>query len=166
MLRKPLAYCLGRWAVRELDRLEKDRTRLSKPVRRVLKRAGEMHRFGGNFNPHECPLCERTFAHLVGTTQLRTVAGSAYLCCAAPTEADDALILAMVKIDKKLSVAQSLDTDNTEIPAARARLPDWYRAVDPGASSWAKKVVDDRGNSEGGAGADVAASIIASLLFG
>lgn len=175
-IRKPLSFCLGRWAARELDRLKEDGGRLSEPIRRVLKRATELQRFGGSFESHQCPLCGRAYSHLVGTTQVRTTAGSAYLCCAAPTRGDDELVQAVGRINKKLAVGMSLDGDNAEIPAAMARLPGWYRAVDMAEYGWTRRVRDAGGSDGGGGGVgigfggdiggEVAANIISGLLGG
>ncbi len=182
VIRKPLAFCLGRWAVRELDRFDEEGGRLSPPIRTVLKRATEMQRFGGSFHSHECPLCARPLHHLVGTRQVRTIAGSAYLCCAAPTRGDDALVQAVERINKKLAVGMSLDSDNAEIPMALARIPDWYRAVDMAEYGWTRRVTDTSSGGGGGGGigigigfggdaggeiaGELAANIISGLLGG
>lgn len=162
-VRKPLAFCLGRWAIRELERFEEGGEKPSKPIRRVLKLASERLRFGGSFGTTACPLCDQRLDHLVGTTQIRTKAGSAYVCCAAPTRSDMALVAEVGSIHKKLFVATSLDPENAEITAALARLPDWFRAVDLGPTGWTKRIVDTSGGGDDGVGGEVAGEIAGHL---
>ena len=169
VLRKPLAYCLGRWAVRELDRIDDDKAKLSKPIRQVLKKAADLKRWNGSLSNSECTICGRKLLHLVGTTQVRTVAGSAYLCCAKPTSQDDELIRRVDRINKKLTLAGSLDPDNRQVPAAMKKLPEWYRAVDVYKSGWTKSVdgtlEHGGGTAAGGSIAgDIAGNMVGNLL--
>jgi DNA-directed RNA polymerase subunit RPC12/RpoP len=162
VVRKSLAFCLGRWAARGLDRLEEDGEKPSKPIRRVLKLASEKLRFGGSFSTTACPLCDRRLDHLVGTTQIRTKAGSAYVCCAAPTRGDLGLVAEVANINRKLLVGMSLDSENAQIPAALARLPEWFRVVDMGPAGWTKRIVD----TSGGIGGDVGGGEVAGEIAG
>lgn len=170
---KPLAYCLGRWAARELDRLDDEGTKPSKPVRLVLKKAADMKRWGGTLSNTDCPICSRKLRNLIGTTQIRTMAGSAYLCCARPTPGDDALICKLDRINTKLVLATSLDPDNRQVPKALKLLPDWFRAVDMYESGWTRAVVDDdegrnaprgRGSLAGAIAGDAAGNLVGNLL--
>lgn len=171
-LRKPLAYCLVRWAAREIDRVDDERAKPSKPIRDLLKKAAEMQRWGTTLPSSACQHCGRELHHLVGTTQIRTVAGSAYLCCARPTPQDHQLVHRIDSIGKKLRLGASLDPDNRQILKAMKMLPDWYRALDFHESNWTKVVVDNdsQGDGRGGAAGDVAgyaaARILTNLLFG
>ncbi len=164
VLRKPLSFCLCRWAVRELDRLDEDGERLSKPLRKVLKQAAVLRPAFAHFDASLCPACGEKLRGRSGKSQLRTVAGPVQLCCARPTDDDNNLIQTVDKINKKLAVGLSLDGDNTEIPVALARIPDWYRAldmnpqadtspVDDNLAGWGKiTAAGDRGNRGGGGG--------------
>lgn len=172
-LRKPLAFCLVRWAAREIDRMDDARAKPSTPLRKVLKKAMDMQRYAGTLSSSECQYCGRELHHLVGTTQVRTIAGSAYLCCARPTPQDHQLVHRVDSIGKKLKLGGSLDPDNRQIPKAMKMLPDWYRALDIYESNWTKVVVDNdsQGDGRGGSTAgDVAgyaaARVLSSLLFG
>jgi DNA-directed RNA polymerase subunit RPC12/RpoP len=165
VLRKPLAFCLGRWAVRELDRLEEDGEQLSKPLRKVLKQAAVLRPAFAQFDLSLCPLCGHKFRGRNEGTKFKTVAGPVFLCCAKPTGSDNELIQTVDKINKKLTVGLSLDGENPEIPAALTRIPDWYRAldlnphedtspVDDSAAGWGRITAagDGRGGGGGGAG--------------
>ena len=84
----------------------------------------------------------------------------------------------MERINKKLTVGMSLDSDNTEIPVTLSRLPGWYRAVDMAEYGWTRRVTEAGGGGGGGIGVgiagdmggdlagEVAANIISNLLFG
>jgi DNA-directed RNA polymerase subunit RPC12/RpoP len=149
VLRKPLAYCLAKWSEVELDRIARGE-KLSKPIRSVLKRAGTYQKWGGGFGTGECAACGRSLEHLVGTVQLRTAAGSAYLCCAAPTATDAALIEQVHLVSRKLTLAGSLDPESPAVANALERVPQWYRAVDLSEPGWARTVAE--GGAAGAAG--------------
>lgn len=179
ILRKPLAYCLVRWTAREIDRLEDDRAKLSKPIRQVLKKAADMKRWNGTLSYQECPLCSRQLRQLIGTTQVRTVAGSAYLCCARPTADDEALVQKVDRMNKKLVLASMLDPDNRHVPIVMKNIPEWYRALDVYQSKWTRKIVDDDdgrnaepsgggifGAIAGDATGQAVGNLLSSLLFG
>jgi hypothetical protein len=146
VLNRPLAYCLSRWAMDELDRIACGEG-LSKPLAKLLKQAREQQKWGG-FRSETCPLCSRTLPTTIGTIQIRTVAGSAYVCCASPTVGDDALIRRVHKVSQKLTLATGLSPDTPEVGEATAQLPKWYRAVDLSASWWVRAVTE--GDSGGG----------------
>ncbi len=148
ILRKPLAYCLGRWAGKELARI-KEGDGLSKPIRTVLKQAKAFQQWGGGFDTTMRAVCGKRFEHLIGTIQLRTVAGSAYLCCAAPTAADHALLQRVHKVSKTLTLASSLNPESAEVAAAMDRLPQWYRAIDRTGPGWVSRVVETTGDGAG-----------------
>ena len=149
VLRKPLAYCLAKWSEVELDRIARGE-KLSKPIRTVLKRAGTYQKWGGGFGTGECAACGRSLEHLVGTVQLRTAAGSAYLCCAAPTATDAALIAQVQQVSRKLTLAGTLDPESPAVANALERVPQWYRAVDLSEPGWARTVAE--GGAAGAAG--------------
>jgi DNA-directed RNA polymerase subunit RPC12/RpoP len=151
VLRKPLAYCLAKWAAVELDRINR-REKLSKPLRKVFKTVESVVRWGGQMDTHVCAACGKPMEHLVGSVQIRTAAGSAYMCCAAPTGNDDALIRQVQAVAKKLTLATGLDPDSGVVADAMELLPSWYRAVDLSGKSWAKTVEDTSGEGGGGAG--------------
>lgn len=165
-LRKPLAYCLVRWAAREIDRIDEAKLKPSRPVRQVLKKAAEMQRWGASLSNTDCPLCGRQLRNLIGTTQIRTVAGSAYVCCARPTSQDDELVRHVDRINKKLLLATSLDPDNRHVPLALKHLPDWYRAVDMNSSVWTRPIVDDDEGREspGSVGGSLAGNIAGNII--
>jgi DNA-directed RNA polymerase subunit RPC12/RpoP len=168
ILRKPLAYCLGGWARNELARI-KENAVLSEPIRKLLNQVKAMQKWGGTFDTGKCAVCSRSLMHLVGTCQLKTTAGSAYICCVAPTAADVALIQQVQRVSKKLNLANTLDPESTQVSQAMAKLPQWYRAVDLTDPSWARRILDSspRGGGEGpdlGDALDLLGNILGDIL--
>lgn len=171
-LHGPIAHCLARWAAGEFERAS-IAGELSKPTRTVLKKARDMQKWAGSFSTEECPLCGKRLHHLVGTMEVRTIAGSAYLCCAAPTKTDDALVRRYERIARKLTLATGLDPGNTEVPDALSKFPWWYRTIDLGAGWWVRPVTDSSGNVSGaaaggmfGLAGDSFGEVLGEILFG
>jgi hypothetical protein len=161
ILKKPLAYCLAKWSAVELDSIVRG-VKLSKPIRSVLKRAATFQKWGGSFSSTECAACGRSLPHLVGTVQLRTAAGSAYLCCAGPTGTDASLIGQVQRVAKKLTLAGRLDPDCPAVAEALERVPDWYKAVDLSEEGWARRIVDTSG--QGSAAGSILGNILGDAL--
>jgi DNA-directed RNA polymerase subunit RPC12/RpoP len=151
LLKKPIAYCLAKWSEVELDRVKRGE-KLSKPLRTVLKRAGTFQQWGGSFSSSECAACGRSLPHTVGTIQLRTAAGSAYMCCAGPTETDAALVAQVQGVSRKLALASHLDPECPAVADAQERVPQWYRALDLSEPGWAR-IVAEGGAAGAAAGA-------------
>jgi hypothetical protein len=166
LLRKPLAYCLAGLARNELARI-KENAVLSEPIRKLLSQVKAMRNWGGTFDTGKCAACGRSLEHLVGTFQLRTIAGSAYLCCVRPTAADVALIQQVQRVSNKLTLANTLDPESSHVAQAMAKLPQWYLAVDLKDGGWAKRVVGS-GTGGGGDGPDLgdALNLLSQILDG
>lgn len=128
-LRRPFSYCLAKLAARELEKLNESGDKPSGPFRRVLKTAAELQKWGGSFDRHACPGCERRLASVEGCLKIRTAAGPAYLCCSGPTEDDADLVQEVDAIWQLLALARRLNPDDADASAVLTELPWWYRAL-------------------------------------
>jgi len=126
---RPSALCLVRWAQKMLDWLEEEKLVLSAPLRRLLRRADENQRWGGIFTFRKCALCERSLESLHGYPQVKTSAGVASLCCAAPVEDDFALVGLIDTIWQALSLARMLDPDNPDTQTTLDAIPAWHKVL-------------------------------------
>jgi DNA-directed RNA polymerase subunit RPC12/RpoP len=163
VLNKPLAYCLGRWASEELEDID-DRGGISKPMKKLLKKARERQMWAGTFSAEVCPLCDRTLTSTIGTTEVRTVAGSAFVCCESPTAADDVAIQQVRKVHQKLTLATGLDAEVPEVVNALADLPGWYRAVDLSQQWWFRSVTEGTADGYNSGGGGILGNILGDAL--
>jgi hypothetical protein len=159
VVNRPLAYCLSRWAEDELERVAGEE--LSKPLRKVLKKAGEQQKWGSGFNAETCALCSNRLPSIIGTVQIRTTAGSAYVCCGGPTTGDDALIRRVTRIAQKLSLATAIAPETPEVGEVMDQLPDWYRALDLSASWWVRVVTE---GDDGGGGGSLLGNVLGNAV--
>jgi hypothetical protein len=140
VFRTPLSYCLTRWSVEVLGRLD-PAADLSKPMRRLLEVAAEKQKWGGVFDIAECGLCRQPLKSIAGRASVRTTVGTAYLCCAKPTKDDQRLVGEVNAIWQRLCLATVLDDQNENAWYAMRRLPSWQ------ASFRVEKISLGRGNS-------------------
>jgi hypothetical protein len=131
IVRKPLAFCLTHWAAEQLAQVESRKLEVSHPLRGLLKAAALHYKHGGRFGFQHCGICGKQLLTLEGKLEVKTVAGSAYLCCATPTEPDRKLVARLDRAWKRLSFACALDADNAEARQAQACLPRWYTMLSP-----------------------------------
>jgi hypothetical protein len=139
LVRKPLAYCLVQWVVDDLKVLKASEG-LSRPLRLLMRIAADLKKWGGTFNRHECPLCERNDPQGRGCTKVKTAVGWAYLCCAAPTKNDMMLARMAEALRDRLELARALDSSNESATLGAAALPESLRLLlTENESSWAQQ---------------------------
>lgn len=128
--RKPLAFCLAQQSLEELEELQDDDARLSRPVRRVIRQALDTAKWGGDY-PATCVECGNDVRPAPGMAAIRTSAGTAFLCCTAPTPDDVRLVRQVNGLWKRLTLAIKLDGENADAPRLLAHLPPWYPVLYP-----------------------------------
>ncbi len=143
---KPSALCLVRWAQKMLDWLQDEELDLSGPLQDLLQRAGENQRWGGTFTFRNCTLCDGSLEGLRGYPQVKTAAGVASLCCAAPVEDDFALVGLIDTLWQALMLARMLDSDNPEVQPTLDALPAWHKVLlTPDTRSYWCRVIGGQG---------------------
>jgi hypothetical protein len=141
-VRRPLAYCLTHWAIEELLALDESGRQPSQAMRQVFKKGEQLKKWGGTFSMRECALCGRQAPQTRTSAKLKTGAGWAHLCCAAPTREDLRLVKDFDGIRKRLSCAAALDQKNGDVQETVAALPWWYRVLmteGDGDAGWVRK---------------------------
>jgi hypothetical protein len=168
VFRKPLSYCLARWGMSELSEMGEDESaQLSKPIRQLLKGAGEMQRYGGAFEMNTCGLCRESLKGRREKGTLRTAVGKAHLCCAAPRQEDLRLIARVDQVWKKLTLATVLDDQNEEAWHALKQLPAWHGVLQSPEEKerWSSQAAY-QGAAEGAAGGAFAELMLEILQTG
>lgn len=128
--RKPLSFCLAQQSLDDLEEMQEDDARLSRPVRRVVRQAQDAAKWGGTY-PASCAECGGDVRPAPGIAAIRTCAGTAFLCCASPTGEDVRLVRQVNAVWKRLTLAIKLDGSNEEAPRLLAHLPPWYPVLYP-----------------------------------
>jgi hypothetical protein len=146
---RPSALCLVRWAQKMIEWLEEEKVVLSKPMRRLLKRAESTQRWGGSFSFRQCALCERPLVSLANSLQVKTAAGVACLCCHSPTDDDFALVGLIDTIWQALALARTLDPDTPELQLTQDALPAWHKMLlAPDSRSYWCRVIRGEGKAK------------------
>ena len=129
----------------DVDLAAMKQSRLSKPIRQLMRMAADYKKWGGAFSMRECPLCERSDPMRRGGTKVRTAIGWAYLCCAAPTENDLRLVAIAEVLRDRLALAHALDDGNETATQGVALLPESLRLLlMENESGWASHIKGDR----------------------